>query len=205
MSDAPELSRVERRRLDARRRILDAAQRLFIVESNYEKATISDIARYADVSVGAVYLIFKNKYAILTELVEEYFTRIVSLLLNSIAVEGTGYEQLVKFVTESEHWYSHNIVFFQFLMQMESDGALKTRTLVKFDQIGEILLAIMERGKKDRTLNVDDPRKSAIVFLHGIEGILNLESDDASLSQHLSGGLSLSEKIDEFLRLYAYR
>ena len=64
MSDAPELSKVERRRMDARRRILDAAQQLFLVESSYDKATISDIARCADVSVGVVYLLFKDKYAI---------------------------------------------------------------------------------------------------------------------------------------------
>jgi AcrR family transcriptional regulator len=206
MSDEPELSRVERRRMDARRRILDAAQQLFLVEASYDKATISDIARCADVSVGAVYLLFKNKYAILTELIDEYFSRMVSELSTAKESERTGYDQLVKVATESGRWYYDNIILMQFLPQMDSDEFLKNRLTVHVDEIIDMFLKIMEKGKEDRSIRTaDDPLISAIVFYHGFNGILSLDSDNANVGRHLSGGYSLSAKIDEYLRLFAYR
>jgi AcrR family transcriptional regulator len=55
------ISRMERKKQEARERILAAAQKLFVVDQRYERVTIREIAELADVSVGAVYLHFKTK------------------------------------------------------------------------------------------------------------------------------------------------
>ena len=54
---------------DTRRRIIDAARRLFI-ERGYAGATIEAIAQEAGVAAETIYAIFKNKRGILSALVD---------------------------------------------------------------------------------------------------------------------------------------
>ena len=62
-----DLGRRARKALATRHRVLDAAETLFI-RDGYAATTISSIADQADVAVQTVYAVFKNKRAILTEL-----------------------------------------------------------------------------------------------------------------------------------------
>jgi TetR/AcrR family transcriptional regulator of autoinduction and epiphytic fitness len=61
--------RRERKALQTRRRILDAAERLF-VQTGYTATTITAIAEAADVAAQTVYAVFGTKRAILAELLE---------------------------------------------------------------------------------------------------------------------------------------
>ena len=58
------LSRVERKRIEARARIVDAAARL-MRERGVEAVTINDITSAADVGHGSFYLHFKSKHEVL--------------------------------------------------------------------------------------------------------------------------------------------
>ncbi len=61
--------RQERKALATRRRVLDAAERLFI-RDGYATTTIAAVAEAADVAVQTVYAIFGNKRAILAQLLQ---------------------------------------------------------------------------------------------------------------------------------------
>jgi len=61
--------RRERKALATRRRVLDAAETLF-VHDGYAATTITAIAEAADVAVPTVYAVFGTKRAILTELLD---------------------------------------------------------------------------------------------------------------------------------------
>lgn len=63
------LGRRERKALATRRRVLDAAETLFI-RDGYAATTVTAIADVADVAVQTVYAVFGTKRAILTELVQ---------------------------------------------------------------------------------------------------------------------------------------
>jgi AcrR family transcriptional regulator len=63
----PALGRRARKALATRRRVLDAAETLF-VRDGYAATTIAAIAEEADVAVQTVYAVFGNKRAILSEL-----------------------------------------------------------------------------------------------------------------------------------------
>ncbi|HSG89665.1 MAG TPA: TetR/AcrR family transcriptional regulator [Pseudomonadales bacterium] len=59
-ADAPGLDGQTRRRLQSRRRLLDAARELF-VEHGYDRTRPQDIARHAGVATGTFYLHFRDK------------------------------------------------------------------------------------------------------------------------------------------------
>ena len=64
------LSRVERKRRDARLRIIRAAEELMAAQS-VDAVTIADITRAADVGHGSFYLHFKSKYEVLIPVIQE--------------------------------------------------------------------------------------------------------------------------------------
>jgi TetR/AcrR family transcriptional regulator, regulator of autoinduction and epiphytic fitness len=63
------LGRRERKALETRRRVLDAAEALF-TRDGYATTTMNAIAEAADVAVQTLYAVFGTKRAILTELIE---------------------------------------------------------------------------------------------------------------------------------------
>jgi AcrR family transcriptional regulator len=75
-TDAPDLTRAERRKLETRERLLDAAQRLFL-KSGYSAVSTADIAALADVGAGTFYLHFEDKAAIVRALGERAVAEII--------------------------------------------------------------------------------------------------------------------------------
>ncbi|MGE0622052.1 MAG: TetR/AcrR family transcriptional regulator [Pseudomonadales bacterium] len=71
---APELSRVERRKKNTRRRILAAAEQL-MRSRPVDSVTIQDITAAADVGHGSFYLHFKTKYDVLVPIVQAMAAR----------------------------------------------------------------------------------------------------------------------------------
>lgn len=65
--DVKPVGRRQRKALETRRRVLDAAEQLF-VSDGYSATTIAAIAETADVAVQTVYSVFGTKRAVLTEL-----------------------------------------------------------------------------------------------------------------------------------------
>ena len=64
------VSRVERKRRDARRRIIEAAFTL-MASRGVDDVTIAEITRHADVGHGTFYLHFKSKYDVLVPIVRD--------------------------------------------------------------------------------------------------------------------------------------
>ena len=66
VEDAAPVRRTQQRSAATRERLLDAAAQVF-VECGYERCTVADIARRANVTVGAIYSNFRGKADILLE------------------------------------------------------------------------------------------------------------------------------------------
>jgi AcrR family transcriptional regulator len=62
-----------------RERILEAARELF-VDLGYEAVTVRRVAARSGISHGSIYLYFRDKDDLLTQVSEEQFTRLVSVL-----------------------------------------------------------------------------------------------------------------------------
>lgn len=74
---------------DKRERILRAATQVF-AQHGFYKSTISEIAKFANVADGTIYLYFKNKDDLLICLFEEEMNKIIRIMKEEIAkAEGT--------------------------------------------------------------------------------------------------------------------
>ncbi|MFC7584773.1 TetR family transcriptional regulator [Nonomuraea antimicrobica] len=76
-------------RHDVRRRLLDAAARVF-AERGYRAATLAQIAREAGFTKGAVYSNFDSKHALLADLVREHDSARLALVSAEFAERGAG-------------------------------------------------------------------------------------------------------------------
>lgn len=74
------IDRREQRRLDTRRRLLDAAEQVFS-EKGYEESTVLDITDAADVSKRTFYLHFTDKEAVIEALAMKRFEELRDLVL----------------------------------------------------------------------------------------------------------------------------
>jgi AcrR family transcriptional regulator len=80
----PDLTRAERRKLETRERLLDAALRLFL-KAGYSAVSTADIAAAADVGAGTYYLHFEDKADILRALGERTVVEIIGNWHDSLA------------------------------------------------------------------------------------------------------------------------
>ena len=80
-------------KLKTRRRVLDAARRLFM-DRGYEAATIRDIASAAGLSTGAVFASFVDKTDLFNAVMAEDFNRMVERLRQAARPDG-GVEEAV--------------------------------------------------------------------------------------------------------------
>lgn len=74
---------------ERRERVLDAAQRLFL-KYGYDKTTVSDIAREAGISKGAVYLAFDGKEAVMDALLMREGGRVQDDMLARMRADPNG-------------------------------------------------------------------------------------------------------------------
>jgi TetR/AcrR family transcriptional regulator, fatty acid metabolism regulator protein len=90
--ERPEEARGDRqaeRRESTRRRIIDAAMRVFS-EKGYHDTAVDDIVRACDSSKGAVYFHFPNKQGIFLSLVEHLAGQLIDRMEGSISSERGG-------------------------------------------------------------------------------------------------------------------
>lgn len=78
--------------LQARERILIAAQKLFTIKG-YEQVTVREIAKEANCSHTSIYLFFQDKRELLGQLAQEPLTNLLQKLENIIAKEAINEQQ----------------------------------------------------------------------------------------------------------------
>jgi AcrR family transcriptional regulator len=132
------LSRVERKKLAARTRILEAAEELFLKEDGYSKTTIRDIAELADVSTGAVYMHFASKPDIMAVLLDQIIVD-YSASFAHISEKKAGIKQI-------EEYVGH---FFNLIRQPKFLAYLHYIERLNPGEVSsDVAESIKERGKK---------------------------------------------------------
>lgn len=87
------LGRRERKKLETKRRIFDAALSLF-VQKGYEATTVDEIAALADVGKGTVFNYFPHKRAFLSAVAEEWLSEVTAKLGLTASWKGSPLDQL---------------------------------------------------------------------------------------------------------------
>ncbi len=149
-----------RRSDDKRRRILDAAVKVF-AKKGYFAARVSEIAKKADVADGTIYLYFKGKEDILVSLFDEIMSEYVAEARRAIE-EVEGAPERLRVLAE------HHLaglggdrdlaVVFQVELR-QSTQFIERFTAGWLKEYLDLVGAVIEEGQKDGSLRSDLPRK----------------------------------------------
>jgi AcrR family transcriptional regulator len=179
-------SRTERKKKEAKERILAAAEQFFIAENSYDETTIREIAEKADVGIGSVYNHFKTKAHILVELVKRHIKLLKLRMDKAIPADGTGAEKigaLLAFFDELRHdpllvlWRKRPLI----QIDMEQ---IRPEQEESFSDFQHIVADILRSGAADGTLRpADDPNMSAALLIRiALSFILDITSENSSFS-----------------------
>ena len=134
-----QMSRIERKKLAAKTRILEAAGELFLREDGYNKTTIREIAELADVSTGSVYMHFVSKPDIMAGLLEQIIADYI-YDFSSVTVERkSGIEQIEDYISHFFRLAAHP----KFLAYLHNIERLDPTEISP-----ESVQSLIERGKK---------------------------------------------------------
>jgi len=141
---------------DKKKKILESALKLF-VEKGIDNTSTSLISKEAGVATGTLYLYFKTKVDLISELgtsiQEESLTSFLDLIGSSV-----GYESLEKFWLERVEWGVNNPDKYKFMIQFKSSPYNTKNTESKLPDHEKKLLNLIEDGIKNKILKDLPPK-----------------------------------------------
>jgi len=141
--------------LDKSIRILRAAESVF-AEKGYIQATISEIAKIANVSEGTIYEYFKNKDDLLFSIPEQRFQEHIAKL-DEIFELKTPLRKLRRFIRYHFYLYMTEPNFVKvFLLHIQLNQKFYNSQLYKtFNNYTKIISDVLEEGKKDGSMRTN--------------------------------------------------
>jgi AcrR family transcriptional regulator len=202
-----EMSRIERKKLAARTRILEAAEALFLREDGYDKTTVRDIAMQADVSTGAVYMHFPSKPDIMAAMLDRIALDYAKTFTSISSKKRNGLKKIEKYINH----------FFNLVQQPKFLAYIHYAERLKLKEICSTAAAsirkrgmdfyvlmrdAIEEGQKDGNIQkLDTPDIMAFVFLHVTRSFVREITMEKSLNESLHHFPNLSrEKVLDLLK-----
>jgi AcrR family transcriptional regulator len=173
-----------RAREKARRRqeILQAAKGVFF-EKGFHQATVDDVAAYAEVSKGTVYLYFESKESILAHLLLEGLTILLAQLNEAYAVHQslTAEERLWRLARTYLNFSRTHPNYFRLMMAFDRGRFREQISPDLYEQILhqsmsslELVTQAVRQGIQEGDFACDDPRLSAGILWAALNGVLVL-------------------------------
>jgi AcrR family transcriptional regulator len=157
--------------IESKKRIIDAAIAVFSAKG-YAKANIREIAKSAGISVGGVYLYFKNKEDLYRNLINDWRRDIGSKSEVTVANAGSASEALANFLKmHLENALKHREFI---LLHIREHGlAFGAREKKKFLRAQQDLVAqIIQRGIASGEFRKCNPVNTAMMIMGSLRGIL---------------------------------
>ncbi len=176
-ASSPSLARRERERAETRRKILEAARRMF-VQHGYEATTMRAIAAKIGYTPTAIYHHFRNKEALLTELSTQDF-RALAEAFQQIEQVADPVERLRR-IGEAyvEFGLTHPMHYqLMFMTPSQVDG---TKTGIKHGDPGEDAYAFLVQSCERAIVagrfrpELKDPHQVAQILWAGCHGLVSL-------------------------------
>ena len=148
-------TKLENMELYKSKRIIRAAENIF-AEKGYSQATISEIARIANVSEGTIYEYFKNKEDLLFSIPEQRFQEHIAQL-DEIFELKTPLRKLRRFIRYHFFLYMTEPDFVKvFLLHIQlSQRFYGSQAYQTFQQYTKIITDVLEEGKKDGSIRAN--------------------------------------------------
>jgi len=130
--------RKERERENRRQQIMIAARRVF-AEKDYDKATMEDIAKEAELSPGTLYLYFKSKDELYASLCLRVL-RYINIKVGHVVSEAHAtYEEKQAALMQAMHdVYEYDPLILNNMFHLQSSETLKTLSTELLDEINDL-------------------------------------------------------------------
>lgn len=167
----PRKEPVQRRSVETRQRILEAAARVF-AEHGYAAGTTNRIAEAAGMSVGSLYQYFPNKDAILVELMQQHLDASTAMLAGLFDDLPEGLEARVRLfvrATIGAHAGEHRL--HQVIFEEAPRPAPMLRQLAEAER--RIVAAAVAMFRDDPEVRVDDLELAARMAVTTVESLVH--------------------------------
>lgn len=162
------------RRRSTRRRILDAATRVF-AERGYHDTAVDDIVRASGTSKGAVYFHFPNKQGIFLALVEYLAGQLIDRMDSAIASEKGGIAKVEAALrTVLEAFASHRSLARILLIEVVGLGrGFDPKLFALRARLTEAIKGHLDRAVADGAIPPQDTETAARVWLGAINEVVS--------------------------------
>jgi AcrR family transcriptional regulator len=166
-------------------RILDAAMKVFSVQG-YAGASIRAIAKAAGISIGGVYLYFRNKEELYLDLVRERAEKQDLTTRETVAAAGSPEEALRAFLSvHLVHGLKYRELILINIREHGFSFGLEIKQKFLSSQIG-LLVKILTGGISSRVFRECDTEETARIIMATLRGIM--------LAMAMEGGSVITEK-----------
>ncbi|MEE2733039.1 MAG: helix-turn-helix domain-containing protein [Pseudomonadota bacterium] len=185
-------SRNEEEKLQRRNSILDAARKI-ILSKGYEKTTMDDIARAAQLSRGLLYVYFKDKDDIQMGLAvqagEALYTRMKAAVdktqrgIDALSAIGEAYYQFYRADHDHFQCLCMRMSMINPYLDRTQDSCALREMMAEEDKIMALMSGCVERGLADGTVNpakVDNPLQTAMFMRGSLHGVIMLQDTTGS-------------------------
>lgn len=184
---------------ETKQKILDAARRVF-ARHGYAGSNIREIARDAGISVGGVYLYFRNKEELYLSLLKDHVRQQMDGTEEIVRSSGTPQEALSGFIDfHLSYALRHREMILSHLRERGFDYAMTVKKKFLAHQ-ADLLTHIIREGIKTNTFRRCDPDETAHIimgFLRGIVisiAIMNIPVTVAGVREMIVGGVMKDER-----------
>jgi AcrR family transcriptional regulator len=146
------------RRISTRRRLLDAASTV-VARHGYHQASVSEIAREAGFSTGALYAHFASKEELFTELIDEHVARQMQRYAGAAqgGDPGERAEQAAgQWMEHLDHSPEYFSVFISFWDYATREPRLREHLAERFGELRGLVTDLIERGAAEQGVPLED-------------------------------------------------
>ena len=179
------LSRKERRRIEDRHDILEAATALF-AEKGFEKTTLDDIASAAGFGKGTLYTHFENKGDILRNILQRGFQMLVDAVQEAIEAPRDPVGKLRTTILTILSFFESNKTLFRIFyterrrLMSRSSEASRNEFLEIFRKIIGLLEQIFDEGIASGSFRRVDSRNAAYLVLGAVNSQVHCWMEDGA-------------------------
>jgi AcrR family transcriptional regulator len=155
--------RKEREKQQRREEIIRAAEEVFF-SSGFDEATMDDIAERAELSKGTLYLYFKSKEDLHTEVAHKATAMLSQAMVGIDKIKGNAIDKLVSMgratIQFSQRFPNHmkSIIFLEgFELQQVSFSASEFRDVIYKESPVGMVVKIIEQGVTEKVIRSDIP------------------------------------------------
>ena len=172
--NAKKLTRREREKLRHESEILAAAERVFVLKG-FNQATIEEIAKEAEFSVGAIYTFFEGKQDLRDKVITKIIEEFLEVFRDEVLFEQDAMKAIEALIDlRVRHVQEHGAFFRLFLesqpgANINLDGALPSHCRELYDNYIQDLTTIFKKAISIGLVREMDPVYAAL----SLEGIVN--------------------------------